>query len=59
MIQVVHDLEDGSSENTWLTFRQVGDEWLINQLIGYPHRAHAGSGHRGTKHQMNLVFGAS
>ena len=36
MIQIVHDLEDGSSENTWLTFRQVGDEWLINQLIGYP-----------------------
>jgi len=25
MIQIVHDLEDGSSENTWLTFRQVGD----------------------------------
>jgi len=36
MIQIVHDLQNGSSENTWLTFRQVGDQWLINQLIGYP-----------------------
>jgi RNA polymerase sigma factor (sigma-70 family) len=36
MLQIVHNLEDGSSENTWLTFRQVGNQWLINQLIGYP-----------------------
>ncbi len=36
MVQIVHDLEDGSSENTWLTFRKKGDEWLIGKLIGYP-----------------------
>ena len=36
MVQIVHDLEDGSSENTWLAFRKKGDEWLIGKLIGYP-----------------------
>jgi len=36
MVQIIHDLEDGSSVNTWLTFRKKGDEWLIGKLIGYP-----------------------
>ena len=36
IIALAHSLKDGSSEKSWLTFRQQGDKWLVKSLTGYP-----------------------
>lgn len=36
IIALGHSLKDGSSEKSWLTFRQDGGKWLVKSLTGYP-----------------------
>lgn len=35
-VGILHELEDGPTENSWITYKQVGDRWQIHSLIGFP-----------------------
>lgn len=35
-VGILHELDDGATENSWITYKQVGDRWQIHSLIGFP-----------------------
>jgi hypothetical protein len=36
MVSLLHEMKDGSAQNTWLTLTNVDGRWRIRSMIGYP-----------------------
>ncbi len=36
MVGILHELADGSTENSWLGFHNVDGKWLVRRITGYP-----------------------
>jgi len=36
MVGILHEFEDGTTTNSWLSFRNLDGKWLVDSMIGYP-----------------------